>query len=326
MPRIRERLSTFLTHDALPQGSSVPGFFLKIACDDGTYIREIAKEFKGYEVLSPYFHMPKVKMAQTKEGSILVILEIKAQAANTLFESNPDMAATALEAFLTDLEQMWKKTICIMDKSQVTRDWKHETLSTLTRLLESPCIKQIEDMPVLVNGTKYPTVGETLKYCQYHLSLSNDPNMALCHGDEHLGNILASPNEYWLLDPGNYTGFNSPASAVNNMVGGTYLFDYRYDGCVHKDNTKLRVDFKIRDPFQKAENVLRPSFSRLYKIALDASGGCSSAKELLFINEMRVALGWTKRAMDAKGFADIIRTGMVYIGPAMEHFYSNDIV
>lgn len=185
-----------------------------------------------------------------------------------------------------------------------------------------PSIKEVDCLPIAVNGYSYPCLGSIMSECLKRLTTTDEPTMVLCHGDEHLGNLLSSPDGYWAIDPGNYTGYNSPSSAVNNLVGGTYLFDYRYMGQAQIKDGVFSIDYPLKDSFVYPERLLKPIFRRLEDFVVNM-GHNSLSKELLFTNELRVALGWSHRGID---LSEIKRTGLAYIGLAIEHYYADGII
>ncbi|OGM28808.1 hypothetical protein A2962_04990 [Candidatus Woesebacteria bacterium RIFCSPLOWO2_01_FULL_39_61] len=315
----REQLTPFLTLDQ----KNVVGYYLKIGCED-FYLRQPQKEFEGYKLLRPYFRMPKARLAQTSVGPILVVQAIKdASAASKLLETDPQAANRTLVEFMSDMEKMWLDTRRPMDEEQVARNWRLESLKTLVRLASDPTIESIGDKAVIVNGEKYPPVGQTLEECLNNLSRKKDPIMVLCHGDEHLENLLTAHDGYYVIDPGNYTGLNSPSSTVNNVVGANYLFLYQYNGTACSENGNFRVDYRVKEPYENAEKLMKPTLRRLDVLARDILCGDSLDKELLFANEIRVAVGWVHRSMD---LTEIRKTGMVYAGIATEHYYSDGII
>ncbi|KKS95745.1 MAG: hypothetical protein UV73_C0014G0022 [Candidatus Gottesmanbacteria bacterium GW2011_GWA2_43_14] len=314
-----EKLTDFLSLDQRGGGYR---FFIKSACEDH-YIRRPEAEAVGYQLLSPYFRVPRAKLLKTKEGSLLVVMGKDAVAANKLLETAPEITAAAADSFINDMVEMWKDTARNLDETQIGRNWRLETGKTLERLSDDEEIQAIADFPVVVNGKTFPSLGKTLKKCESRLLWFKDPIMVLCHGDEHLGNLLIAEDGYWVVDPGNYTGYNTPASAVNNFVGGTVLFDYPYEGTANVEEGMLKVDYRIKDSHKLADSMFKPVLKKLNAAANDISLGRSSAKELLFINELRVAKGWTFRSMDLTG---VLNNGMMYAGLATEHYYSQGIV
>lgn len=218
---------------------------------------------------------------------------------------------------------MWNKTAQPMDAALVSRDWKTETLVTLAKLLNCPQLENALDLPVVVNGTTYPSLRETLNTCLNKLSNTQEDTMVLCHGDEHLGNILVAENEYWAIDPGNYTGYNSISSVLNNLVGGLYLFEFEYEGVVAETESNLNISYALKDTFLEAERLIKPLLQETENKARAIFGQTNHAKEFLFVNELRVAVGWTFRNKD---LSEILKTGVIFAGLATEHYYAKGIV
>ncbi len=297
-------------------------FYLKTGCE-GTYIRRPKTEYEGYKLLSPHLRMPRVKLADTVIGPVLVVQGIDAPSASSMLTTDPDALAETLNGFLSDVYSMWQNTGKPMEIEKLSRNWKTETTSTLLKLKKSPLIQEIEDLPIVVNGCTYPCLKSTMNRCLTRLTTVREPTMVLCHGDEHLGNLLSGEDGYWVIDPGNYTGYNTPSSLVNNLVGGTYLFEYRYTGEHSITDGTFSVEYALTEEFVGPEKVMQPVFRTFEDLVIDLVNGDSLSKELLFINELRVALGWTKRRMD---LSEIKKAGMLYTGLATEHYYAASIV
>lgn len=315
---MREALTEFLTVDR-KNGYT---FYIKSATED-FYIRRPEREYQAYQELRPYFLMPRARLAYVENNeSLLVVRGVNAPSANLILEHNPERARETLESFISDNERMWRETARPMDESVLPRNWREETLKTIQRLSVEPKIQEIANLPMVVNGVEYPPIGQTLNEVESKLFSQRESVMALCHGDEHLGNIIPENGHYWTIDPGNWTGLNSPSTAVNNLVGANYLFFYKYNGEVRNGN-KLEIDFEFRDESKKAEEMMRPSFRRVDEIATDILGGNSFAKEFLYINGMRVSMGWTCSPMDLK---EVLDTGIIYAGVATEQYYGKEIV
>ena len=68
---------------------------------------------------------------------------------------------------------------------------------------------------------------------------------------------------------------------------------------------------------------MKPAFRSLGSLLGCYANGDSLVKELLFVNELRVALGWTNRRMD---LSEIKRTGILFAGIATEHYYADNII
>jgi hypothetical protein len=314
----RIKVSPFLTIDK--RGPS--RFFVKGGTEE-FYIRRPLAEINGYKLLRPYLHVPRARIAQTTLGPILVVQGVDAPDAFSQLRSNPEVVGATVDSFLDDVGRMWENTAKPMDETQLGRDWRRETLATLNRLKEEPKIQAVSKKPVVVNGEKYPSVGKTLDLVEKKLAAGPDENMVLCHGDEHIENLLVMPDKgYMAIDPGNWTGFNTPASAVNNMVGAHTLFHLRYDGAVKAEGKSFEVDYKVIPPYDEADRILKKQWSRLQTMASSVCGGENLAKELLFVNQMRVGVGWVKRSMD---LTEVLNTGMVYAGIATEQYYSKNI-
>lgn len=297
-------------------------FYLKTG-SEGTYIRRPKAEHAGYKMLSPYLRTPRVKLADTINGTVLVVLGIEAPSASLALLSNPESAVASLNAFLLDIIEMWQETARPMEVEKLSRNWRTETINTLLRLMNDPIIRAIDYFPVVVNGNSYPCLKSTMSECLRKLTTAKEPTMVLCHGDEHLGNLLSGPDGYWAIDPGNYTGYNTPSSTVNNLVGGTYLFEYRYSGEAKVKQGVFSVEYALLDEFLYPELLMRPLFIKFEDSVKNMLGNNSLSKELLFTNELRVALGWSHRRMD---LTEIKKTSLVYAGLATEHYYADYIV
>lgn len=314
-----ERLTDFLTLDRRCERHF---YYVKNGAE-GAFIRRPDREIQGYQLLRPFFRMPNAKLIHAENGPLLIVKGISAPSADTLVETNPTVATEALQAFIEDMVLMWKATVVPMQEEKLGRNWRAETTSTLVKLLAASNLVPQLDIPLFINGMKYPTLRETLTDCLRVLEGGPEPIMVLCHGDEHLGNLVADQDGYWVIDPGNYTGYNTPSSAVNNMVGANYLFMYKYSGCTVVTPRGLEIEYQIREESQRAETSMKPLLQLLGKAADEISCYQSMSKQLLFINELRVAVGWIQRSMKLD---EVLKTGMIYAGIATEHYYSSDIV
>lgn len=313
-----ERLNEHLCVDRKPQSH----FYVK-SLSEGKYYRDPVLEYSGYQYLKEFYNMPRVRLAQTSLGELLVIKGVNAESASNLLETFPDKVAIGLKQFIADTLQLWSQTIRPMDSSQLARNWRTESLSMIRRIKDDRRYQSFSSKRLEVNGTIYPSISETLNLCQRNLFNNDEDSMALCHGDEHLGNILVGENQVWVIDPGNYTGFNSLSSTINNLIGGTYLFEYQYIGAVNENSTNLRIDYSLDNRFKQAEQLLSPVFKEFAGIVGDVLGSNNYLSEFLFTNELRVAMGWTNRRMD---LSKILGNGLLYAGMATEHFYSKNII
>jgi hypothetical protein len=148
-------------------------------------------------------------------------------------------------------------------------------------------------------------------------------HMALCHGDEHTGNILGTRDRrLWVIDPGNYTGLNSPSSSFNNFAGGLYLFEYTYTGGYNDASGALDISYSIDPKYAVAERMLRDDIGQFKSQVHHFQDGKSIASELLYINGLRVALGMTRRSTTEEKFRRIIDTGLIFAGIATEQYYN----
>lgn len=313
----REQLTNFLYRD----DRGPYQFYIKKGTE-GHFIRRPAREISGYHLLAPYLRMPKARLANTSEGHLLVVRGVEAQAVNTILKDKPHLAKDSLQRFLNDMYAMWHTTTKSMDETVVSRNWRLETLNTLYRLRHNEKIMNFAHVPTIVNGVTYPCLHETLTQCQIALENKIEKHMVLCHGDEHPGNVLCEEDNYYAIDPGNYTGYNMASSALNNLAGALYLFEYRYQGTFSCGDT-FNVEYQLDPNFAPAESCLRPLILELDEKVKNVSGSTSLAKELFFINAIRVSIGWTQRSMQLD---DVLETGLVLAGVATEQYYSSTIV
>lgn len=311
---MRIELTQFLTLDR-KDGRE---FYIKSAIE-GFYIRRPAKEYDAYRQLSQYFRIPRVKLAHTETGDKLVVAGIPALSADKLLESNPELATRALNDFVTENEKMWRATARPMDESQTSRNWREESLKTAARLKDDPIFSSLAGFDMTVNGKIYPKLGETLSRVTERLTNVREKTMCLVHGDEHLANIIPVNETHYMIDPGNWTGYNTPSAAVNNIVGANHLFFYTYDS--HFNNGRVvDIAFAPTDRCRVAHRLMEPVLRRVEATVDDLQGGRSLAREMLFVNCARVAMGWVQRSQD---LTEVKKTGMSYLGIATERYYEN---
>jgi len=317
----RERLTDFLTVDQ-KDGRS---WYLKSAVDgqtsQGFRIRRPDKEMEAYKLLSPYFNMPRARLAQTKTGPVLVVRGINQPSADKIVKTDPAQVRTTFNCFIRDMSTMWQQTKKPMDESVLGRDWRGESLATLYKLMNHPQIEELATKKVVVNGRSYPSLGTTIEQVWQKLQRP-EKTMVLSHGDEHIANLIPNGDGYFLIDPGNWTGYNSPSAAVNNMVAGNYLFTYPYQGEI-RVNGAFEVDYRIGDDYVEPELMMREVFQDIDKIARDLNGGDSLDKEFLFVNMVRCGVGWVNRS----GLTEAdMSLGMVFTGMAVEKYYGEEII
>ena len=323
--RYREQITPFLWRDTTVgvHEGTVWTYYIKGGVEDD-FIRRPQAEISGYAQLKPYLRMPKAKLAETISGPMVVVKEVpESTDAIKMLDSSPQRVVDSLAECLGDVTKMWQQTTQPYSGQKLSRDWVQESLSTLNRMMATPRIQAIADKKLIINGQEFPPLAEALDSCHRTLHNSEGGNVSLCPGDLHLGNLMIAKDGYRLIDPGNYTGANYAPTEVNNLVGGTYLFDLDYEGGFTDREHGFCVDYKVHPRHTESEALLRPHFCNFAREAGEISGRPRLAKDLLFVNEMRVALGWTKRSMD---LTNVLNRGMMYVGPAIEHFYSNEIV
>lgn len=313
----REKLTEFLWIDR--KGSY--SFFLKQAIHD-FFFRDPNKEIEGYSRLLPYLNMPHARLAQTKVGPILIVRAVEAPSLDKILFLEADRVKESLTACLDDMKNMWRVTKKNYCEREIERNWATESLRTLEKAKDDPRIAQIQNLPLYINGKEYPPLQVVIEKVYKRLKNHKEKNMYLCHGDEHIGNILAVGRSYSIIDPGNYTGFNTVSSVLNNLVGGLYLFEYRYKGNCFLSQNKYTINYSMYD-CNEAEMLLKPLLNRVYLEIETYFEPNSLAKEFLFVNELRVALGWVNRSKDLQ---EIKNNGMLYLGLAVEHYLSDGIV
>src|SRR3990167_5168040 len=250
---MREILTEFLTLDR-KNGYT---YYLKSGVE-GFQIRRPEKEYEGYQLLKGFFEMPQVRLAQTETGAVLCIEGIEAPSCDFLVEDKPQEVADVLERFVEDTRIMWEETKKPMDETRVVRDWRAETSITIENILQNQIIQDLKNKSLVVNGQEYPSLGETLNAIRQRLE-KPEKTMVLTQGDEQIAKLIAENGHCFVIDPGNYTGFNSPSSTVNNMVAGNYIFSYKYDSSI-QNGDDLRIDYSLKPQYRKIEELTKPIF------------------------------------------------------------------
>lgn len=288
----------------------------------GGLIRHPEKESHGYRILEPYYPMPKARLAETKEGPILVVRGVDMPSADSLLLSNPEAVSKTIGMFTEDTVHMWEDTLKPMDESKIARNWRQESITCAERLLVVPEIKSLSQKKLFINGREYPNLEDTLIHVIDRLQ-KPDPVMVQVHGDEHVPNLLVDiqNKSYMVIDPGNYAGLNTPASVYNNMMAGLYIFGYEWEGEVTTTDEICHVNYEIKEEYKKSETILKPALTSLAHEIDCISGGDNLRNELYFVNTMRCSVGWIRKHTIPDSLTQF---GLGMLGLAVEQYYEEN--
>ena len=311
-------ITDYLYKDVRSGGS----FYLK-TYSDGELYRNPEDESICYDKIGAYLQTPRHRLIRKSEEPILVIQEVDGKPIDIAVENDPNNARRALDRFVGDTNIMWKATVLPMDEKETVRNIRQESTQTLGVLSHHPKIEEVMGMKLVINGTEYPPLVQTLTDCYNKLTSTSDPVMTLTHGDEHWGNIIAGRDgNYKIIDP-KHTGFNSPAQTYNLMMGSALIYYYDWAGRTTTDNGTLNINYIANDTTIRTDEVLSPSLKRLHQQVSSLSSRPFLTDQYLFINLMRASAGMLKRPGDTSKY---VKNGLIYAGIATRMYYDSKVM
>lgn len=279
--------------------------------------RDPAMEYTGYQMLSPYLKMPKARYINSSTN-LLVVANVEGESLETLIRHDPMKAAAAYTEFSQDMIAMWQSTATETDETSYTRNIREESLAMAGILLQTPEIEDVLGKKLVVNEREYPALVDTFTQVIHDLSTRKDPVMTYRHGDEQIGNIIATGDSYKTIDP-SYPGYGSPAFVVNTAVIGNYVFYYDWEKEVEKTENSITVNYH-----SNGSTTAEAAFRKPFRMLQDAVDGLSDepflTREYMFVNFMRCAAGKVARPNQID---EVFTNGDVYLGLAQEAYYGH---
>lgn len=306
----RHRLTPYLLVDQ----KGPKRFFIKEPYNNGL-VREPTKEYEWYKLLSPHLNMPKVRLFRgIDQPTRLVVAEAPGIQAADFFNRNAGgLLKGQTENFCDDLVTMWAKTAKPRPSVEPSLDVYNGSKNALQAVLDN--LDHLADKSLKINGFCYPSLRTTAGRVKDNLQFE-DPYVVLTHGDEHFGNLFittSSPYRYTVIDPA-YSGYSTPARAVNTLLGSTDVFYYHYDHTVSETADQLKIDYQVQQT--TTLNAVHDPFNDL-RHALGYFGS-KSLPALMFVNIARAAIGRIGRPGDTSYVTD---KGLMWLGVASQAYY-----
>lgn len=310
-----DRLRDFLSKDN--RGDYT--FYLKTS-NPPPIPRDPGDEYHGYQLLNPYLKMPRVRLLD-KTDPILVVQGIQERSVEEILDTNISKAIETTEAFVSDMLDMWDQTVTSCDEGQFKRNIRGESVKTLDGCKRSDFFRSLEDKKIVVNDIEYPPIEKTIGSVEKNLKKHKDPVMVLRHGDEQIGNLLTNGGKYFAIDPA-YTGWGSPAQALNTLIGSNYIFYYHYFHDYTENESEVNIRYGLTEPSLRTERAFSPIFRQAMLHVHNYSREPFLTKEYLFTNFLRASVGRVARPTD---ISEVLSQPMVYLALANEFYYQDKL-
>lgn len=296
------------------------GHLYAVKCALNTRV-SLSDEMAKREFLTPYLsgHIPKVLWCGTIDGFEVMISECRGMHTlhGSIINSNSPHSElkTVWSDVLSSLVGMWEQSSHRFYSALCPRYYpkrvKRIQEGVRETIINNICIGDHLDLPIVINGVKYPPMGEAL----LRIEKVSEPTFGVvCHGDPQPSNIMVQHRQWCLID-WEWSGRNHDWRMMFS-----HLFGWWGARCIALDdnprlevvNGRLSLEYKAFLPphIERYQQRTNHVFSRMHQ----RSKGVNDVEDInmflaaLYFGEVRFLPMWDRDSFMIPMLAEGVRT------------------